>query len=131
MVDINPGTAISAPPGSTVITSSSGNQANANAVATLAGVANKTTYLQGVVVTAGGATAAALVVGTISGLLGGTASFIYGAALGVALLSQPFQMLFGVLGIPASAQNTAIVVTVPALGLGNTNAAVFAWGYQV
>jgi hypothetical protein len=35
------------PAAATAVTSSSGNQANANAVATLAGVANKTTYISG------------------------------------------------------------------------------------
>jgi hypothetical protein len=33
--------------------------------------------------------------------------------------------------IPASATNTAIVVTLPALGAGNTNATVIAWGYRL
>ena len=31
----------------------------------------------------------------------------------------------------ASATNTAIVVTLPALGAGNTNASVAAWGYKI
>ena len=33
--------------------------------------------------------------------------------------------------LPASAVNTAIVLTLPALGLGNTNAAAVAHGYSV
>jgi hypothetical protein len=33
-------------------------------------------------------------------------------------------------GIPASADNTAITVTVPSFGAGNTHAAVAAWGYR-
>jgi hypothetical protein len=33
--------------------------------------------------------------------------------------------------LPASADNTAIVVTLPALGAGNTNATANAWGFQL
>jgi hypothetical protein len=33
--------------------------------------------------------------------------------------------------VPATAVNTAIVVTVPSLGAGNTNAAVTAFGFYV
>jgi hypothetical protein len=34
------------------------------------------------------------------------------------------------LAVPSSAANTAIVITCPAGGAGNTNASVSAWGYQ-
>lgn len=111
------------------ITASSGNVANASAVATLAGAAGKTTYITGFEITAGGATAGALVLATITGLINGTATYVYAVATGAATGSPPLIVEFSA-PIPASAVNTAIVVTLPALGAGNTNAAVVAHGFQ-
>lgn len=111
------------------ITASSGNVANASAVATLAGAAGKTTYITGFEITAGGATAGALVLATVTGLINGTATYVYAVATGAATGSPPLIVEFPA-PIPASAVNTAIVVTLPALGAGNTNAAVVAHGFQ-
>src|SRR5882672_6703475 len=61
----------------TPITAASGNVANANAVATLAAVAGKTTYINGFVLSASGATAGAAVVATVVGVITGTLSFIF------------------------------------------------------
>lgn len=116
--------------GATLLAVSSGNVANANAVATLPGVASKTTYLSSFLVTSGGATVGLIVNGTITGLLGGTMTFNYAAVAGVLLGGQALPVAFPI-AIPASAPNTSIVLTLPALGLGNTNAAVFAVGYQL
>ena len=113
-----------------ITSASSGNVANANAVATLAAVAGKTTFITGFEVTSGGATTAALVTATVAGLLGGTASYTYGASAGALLANTPLMVTFNP-PLPASALNTAIVVTLPALGLGNTNATVAAHGYQI
>jgi hypothetical protein len=77
---------------------SSGNVANANAVATLAAVPNKVNYLSTVRMTAVGATPLVLE------------------------WDPPLQ---------STAPNTAIVCTLPALGAGNTNAAVSASGFTV
>lgn len=111
------------------ISAASGNVANASAVATLAAVAGKTTYISGLTITAGGATAGALVSATVAGLSGGTATYTIGAPTGVTVAATPMVLQFNP-PLPASAVNTAIVVTLPALGAGNTNAAVSAWGYQ-
>lgn len=119
------------PLGATPITAASGNVANANAVATLAAVGGRTTYILGCVVSASGVTTAVVFNGTIAGVITGTLTFSYAAIAGVLLQGPTLIIPFGLPGIPASAVNTAIVVTLPALGSGNTNAAVFAWGYQV
>jgi hypothetical protein len=114
---------------SMTVTSSSGNVANAAAVATLAGAAGLTTYISGFRCDGGGATAAALVSPTVAGTLGGTMTFTFGAVAGAALPDTAIQINFTT-PIPASAPNTAIVVTLPALGAGNLKAACSAWGYR-
>lgn len=112
------------------ITAASGNVANASAVATLAGAAGKTTYITGFELTAGGATGAALVQATVAGVLGGTLTYIFGFPAGVTTIATPLIVEFPE-PIPASAANTAIVVTLPAGGTGNTNAAAVAHGFQL
>ena len=107
----------------------SGNVANASAVATIAAVAGKTNFLSGLTITAGGAVAAALVNATVTGLAGGTATYTFAAPAGATAGATPMALTFNP-ALPASAVNTAIVLTLPALGAGNTNAAVTAWGYQ-
>lgn len=114
---------------STPIGASSGNVAAATATATLAAAATKTTYITGFEITGGGATAASVVTATVTGLLGGAQSYSIavpaGAALGITPLIVNFPTPF-----PASAVNTAIVVSVPSLGAGNTNAVANARGFQ-
>ena len=119
------------PFGGVALHSSSGNVAAANAVATFPAVASVTNYVTQIAITGAGATAAAIVVATLTGLLGGTASFVYGAQTGATAAQAPFTIFFGPQGVPASAVNIALVLTLPSLGLGNTNAAVEMWGYQV
>lgn len=118
------------PVGATPITNSSGNVANASAVATLSGVANKTTYIAGFQVTGSGATLGLPVTVTVAGLISGTNSYTYCAIAGVLLGNTPLIVKFDP-PVPASAVNTAIVVTCPALGSGNTNNTVSAQGYQL
>lgn len=118
------------PIGATAVQSSSGNVANASAVATLAAAVGKTTYITGFQVTSGGATAASLKSVTITGLLGGTATYTIGVVAGAAAPNAHLVVTFTP-PIPGSATNTAIVVTVPALGAGNTNATVTAHGFQL
>ncbi len=107
---------------------SSGNVAAANAVATLPGAAGKTTWITGFEMTAAGSTAAAAVVATVTGVANAQ-SYIFvfpaGALTGAAPLIVEFPQ-----PIPASAPNTPIVVTLPSGGVGNTNAAVSAHGFQ-
>lgn len=118
------------PTGATPITSSSGNQANAAAVATLAGVSGKTTYLCGFEIDGGGATAAVTVNPTVAGTISGTLTYLYGVGVVAAgTVSPPLQVAFNPC-VPASAANTAIIVTLPALGAGNLNAIAVAHGYQ-
>lgn len=118
-------------PGAAVpILASSGNVANAVAAATLSAAAAKTTYISGFEITGGGATAASLVLATITGLLGGTATYTVAAVAGAALGNVPLMVELNP-ALPASAVNTAIVVSVPALGAGNTNSCVVAHGFQV
>lgn len=114
----------------TPIRGTSGNVAAASAVATLAAAAGKTTYISGFDITSGGSTAAALVLAALSGLLGGTVSYVYGTVAGATLANPNLSVRFNP-PYPASAANTAIVLTLPSLGTGNTNAIVSAYGYQL
>jgi len=115
-------------PVGTPIQASSGNVANAAAAAVLPARANATAYLAGFQITAGGATAAALVVATVTGLLGGTKSYVFAAPAGATAGATPLAVNFDP-PLPASAQNQAITVTLPALGAGNTNAVAEANGF--
>lgn len=112
------------------IRGASGNVANANAVATLTGTATTTVYMTGFTCTAGGATAAAEVDVAVTGTLGGTMTYTQGAPLGAgvppSILSQTFNPPY-----PASAVNTPVVVTMPALGAGNAHAACVATGFYL
>lgn len=118
------------PVGATPITASSGNVANATATATLTAAAGVTTYISGFQITGGGATAAALVAATVVGIVGGTATYTYGVVAGAVLANPVLQVTFTP-PVPASAVNTAIIVSVPAFGAGNTNATVTAQGYRL
>jgi hypothetical protein len=109
-----------------------GSQSGAAAAisATLAAAAAKTTYITGFQVTGAGATGASVIDITITGLLGGTQTFKLAIPVGAAVGIVPLIVPLG-RGIPASADNTAIVVNVPSFGAGNLHAAVAAQGYQL
>lgn len=113
---------------SAVVQASSGNVANATAAATIPAVAAKTNFLEGVQITAGGATAGQCVNATVVGLLGGTITYTYCSATGAGLPSPSLVVAFNP-PLPASAVNTAITLSVPALGTGNTNAAASIQGF--
>lgn len=98
--------------------------------AVLPGVAGSTTYLTGFEVTGTGATAASVIVVTVTGILGGTKSYIIAIPAGVTTPITPLQVEFS-RPIPASGPNQAITVSVPSFGAGNTNEAVTAHGYQL
>lgn len=112
------------------VTAASGNVANANAVATLAAAAGKNTFICGLTITAAGATAASVVSATVVGVITGTLTYTFVAPAGATVAATPLVVSFGTC-VPSSALNTAIVVTLPALGAGNTNASVSAWGFQL
>lgn len=118
------------PSGATAITGTSGNVANASAVATLAASATKLTYISGFDVTGSGATAGAVVVVTVAGLAGGSLTFTSASATGATALNTPMNIRFP-RPIASSAINTAITVTCAALGAGSTNNVVNAYGYQL
>jgi len=118
------------PAGATPITASSGNVANAVATATLAAVAGKTTYITGFEVTGAGATAGLVVSVSVVGTITAGLTYTSAAAVGVLMANTPLLIQFDP-PIPASATNITIAVSVPALGLGNTNSTVVAHGYQL
>jgi hypothetical protein len=99
--------------------------------ATLPATAGRTQYLEGFDVTGGGATAASIIEISVTGLAGGTLKFEMNVLAGV---TGPVNAQGGLSirfpePLPASALNSAITVTVPSFGAGNTNAAVVAYGF--
>jgi len=108
------------PRGSTPVAISSGNVAAAIASAALPAVAGKTNYITGFQITGAGATAGLPVSVTVTGILGGTLTYTYAAAVGVLVANAPLNIKFDP-PLPASAVNTAITVSCPSLGVGNTN----------
>lgn len=116
------------PFGGVAVTGASANVANAAAVATLTATASTTAYITGFQCTASGATAALVVTATVVGTITGTMRYTFTAPAGAAVAAQPLIVTFGS-PVPASAVNTNIVVTLPALGAGNTNATCSAQGF--
>lgn len=114
--------------GASAVAAGSGNVANATATATLPATASKRTWVQKIIVTGAGATAASVVTGTITGLAGGTRTWNLVIPAGVTTSIVPLVLDFGN-GFPASADNTQISVSVPAAGVGNTNLSVNIFGY--
>lgn len=97
--------------------------------ATLPAAAGATTFITGFEVTGTGATAGSIITITVTGILGGTKSYVYVVPAGVGAAAPTLTVEFS-RPIPASALNTAIAVNVPSFGAGNTNAAVTAHGFQ-
>lgn len=114
----------------TPVTAGSGNVANGAAVATIPAVAGKTAYISGFDIEGAGATAALIVNPTLAGIISGTKTFVYGAVAGAALMNQPLSVRFCP-PIPASAVNTAITLTCPALGAGALFNAANAYGFYI
>lgn len=112
-------------PGSTTPIEGLGSGTTAAVVGTLAGVANKTTYICGYNVSGYGSAAAPTTL-TISGLLGGSqvSQVNVPATNPTTIAQQNFNPC-----LPASATNTAIVATLAADATG-TAINVNAWGYQ-
>ncbi len=98
--------------------------------ATLAAVAGRRTYISGFVVDGLGATAASVIEVTITGLLGGTMRYKLSIPAGATVaLASPLRVEFS-RPLPASADNTAIVVNVPSFGTGNTSSIAHAHGFS-
>ena len=119
-----------APADGVYVSAASGNVAAESAAATLAAAAGKHTFICGFTATGSGAGGASVVNITVTGLVGGTATFNFSVPVGPTVGITTLVVNFGTC-IPSSALNTAIVVTLPSLGVGNTHAAVFAWGLQL
>lgn len=112
------------------LTAASGSVAAAVATATLAAAAAAKTWITGFEVTGAGATAGLAVLVTVTGVVTGTLTYVYCAAAGVLVANTPLIVQFS-RAIPSSAVNTAIAVSCPSLGTGNTNNSVVAHGYQL
>lgn len=117
------------PPGVGVTASATGSTGAISA--TLAGVAGKTTYICGFSYQGSDATAAVAGNIAVTGTITGTMNYGYVAlAAGAAVAQPPPTTVSFAPCVPASATNTAIVVTPPTLGAGATIATVSAWGFQ-
>lgn len=112
------------------VSASSGTVAAGAATATIPAVAGATNFLCGFAITSTGSTAAAVVAPTVVGLNGGTETFAYASVAGATLANLPLIVNYNGC-VPASGPNVAIVVSLPSLGAGSTNATVNAWGYRV
>jgi hypothetical protein len=101
--------------------------AAATATAALAAVASKTAYCAGFIVTGGGATAGSLVRATLA--LGDvTLGFDIEVPAGAAKQITPLIVNFPS-PIPANAVNTAITLSVPSFGAGNTDVSIAIMGF--
>jgi hypothetical protein len=95
----------------------------------LAAAAGKTTYISGFTITGNGATAASVVTAVLSNTVVGNMSFKIPVPAGVGLSINPLVVQF-VPAIPANAQNTQIILNVPAFGAGNTDMAATLNGWR-
>lgn len=118
------------PAGAIPVNGASGNVANASAAASLPATAGATNYVCGFSITSSGSTAAAVVSPTLAGVVNGPLTFTYASVAGATLSNQPV-LIDWAHCIPASGQNVAITITLPALGAGNTNATVNIWGFRL
>lgn len=110
------------------VSGSSGNVAAATATATLPAATGLTTKITGFEITAGSATAAACVNATVTGVIGGTMTYVFCTTTAPAQ-PQPLIVQFNP-PFPATSVGVAIVVSMPSLGSGNANAAIVAHGFQ-
>lgn len=106
-----------------VVTATGGNSA---VTATVPGTAGKTIFVTKLIVSADGATTPAPFALAVTGTAGAFNTTYNVPALGSG--AQPVIMDFDV-PLPASAPNIAVVVSLPALGAGNTVARVVVIGY--
>lgn len=107
----------------------SGAVANATAAAVLGGATGEWTYITGFEITGGGATSAALVTATVATLIGNTTLSYSVAAVAGAALPNPNLIVTFDPPLRANAISTAITVSCPALGAGNTKNCVTAHGF--
>lgn len=109
---------------------SSGNVANATAAAAIPAAAGEVGYLTGFDVSGSGATAGSIVLLTVTGLLGGTATHSISVPGGVTSQITPRSYIFNP-PLRGADVNTAITVSLAALGAGNTSACVSVYGFSI
>lgn len=116
------------PIGATAVTAASGNVAAGTVTATMPAVSAKTNWLTGFSITGGGATGASVISCTVTGLIGGTQTYTFAVPAGATLGATPFVRTY-TWPASASAVNTAIAVSCPTFGAGNTNESVNLEGF--
>lgn len=116
------------PPDATRVSATSGNVAASTATAALPAVSGKFNYCTAIELDYQGATAASVVVATLTGGAGSTRVYAIPVPAGATVVATPFIVQFEP-PLQSSATNTAITFTVPSLGTGNTTAANFIEGY--
>src|SRR5688572_3064268 len=95
---------------------------------TFPAVAGATNFVTGFQITGGGATAASVIAITLTGIKGGTQQYSMGIPAGATLDGGDLIVTFPT-PLAASAPNTAIVLTVPSFGAGNTRASAAMQGF--
>lgn len=119
------------PSTATFKSNASGNVAAAAANCTIAAPgAGITTWITGFEITGAGATAASIILVTLTNILGGTWTWCLVIPAGVTTDIGRFAVEFSK-PIPASGPNVAVALNVPSFGAGNTNAAAIIHGYAV
>jgi hypothetical protein len=96
--------------------------------ATLGTAAGKTTYITGFQVTGGGATVGSIITVTVTNVVSGPMSYKLAIPTGATIGVTPLIITFPQ-PLQATTTNTAIAVSVPSFGAGNTDAAVAAQGF--
>lgn len=86
-------------------------------------------FCSGFEITSLGATAAGVVKATLSGLLGGTLTYNVGVLAGVTTANAPLTISFP-MALASVDVLTDVVLTLPAVGAGNTSASVVLHGYK-
>ncbi len=98
----------------------------------LPAVVGAKTYLSGFHVTAGGATAASMINVTVTGLQAGTLAYEVLVPAGTGNTNSSvlnFEVKLPI-DLPTNAVNSAVTISVPSPGAGNTNVAVVAYGFS-
>jgi len=96
---------------------------------TIPATVGQDSYCTGFVITGLGATAASGVTATLSGTSATALNFVVAVPVGVTTGITPLMVVFGE-PLQSTSQNTAIVLTVPSFGAGNTLAAATLLGYN-
>lgn len=109
------------------VAASSANAAASNDV-TLPAVAAKRNWITGFTVSGAGATAASVITVQLTGVVGGPLSYKVAIPVGANVGIQPLRVEFDE-PFPSADVNTAVSLTVPSFGAGNTAAAAEIRGF--